>query len=78
MIRALGVLLLQLVAADPLLDGVVQSGRVVSIAESPSERVAVRAEVAPGQPPLLGFRYLEGKQRHQFGGLDLVLDDAGH
>jgi hypothetical protein len=27
---------------------------------------------------LLAFRYFEGKDRHRFGQLDLVLDDAGH
>jgi hypothetical protein len=26
----------------------------------------------------LSFRFFEGKQRHRFGDLDLVLDDAGH
>jgi hypothetical protein len=27
---------------------------------------------------LIAFRALEAKQRHRFGDLDLVLDDAGH
>ena len=27
---------------------------------------------------LSGFRMIEGKLRHRFGDLDLVLDDAGH
>jgi hypothetical protein len=27
---------------------------------------------------LLSFRFFEGKQRHRFGDLDLVIDDAGH
>ena len=54
--------------ADPLLLG-----------ESNSARVAVeRRLIAPGAPPLLAFRYFEGKDRHRFGELDLVLDDAGH
>jgi hypothetical protein len=25
-----------------------------------------------------GVRYFDGKQRHRFGNLDLVMDDAGH
>lgn len=53
--------------ADPLVLG-----------ESNSERVAVKRLIAPGAPPLLAFRYFEGKDRHRFGQLDLVLDDAGH
>jgi hypothetical protein len=54
------------------------SGRMASIAESPSQRIAAVARVAPGQPPLLSFRYFEGKDRRRFNGLALVLDDAGH
>lgn len=54
------------------------SGRPVSIAESPSERIAPLALLPPGQPPLLSFRYFEAKERHGLNGLDLVLDDAGH
>jgi hypothetical protein len=54
------------------------SGRMVSIGESPSQRIAAIPKLAPGQPPLLSFRYLEGKDRRRFSGLDLVLDDAGH
>lgn len=53
------------------------SGRMVSIGESPSQRIA-RVAVAPGAPPLLAFRYFEGRDRRRFTGLDLVLDDAGH
>jgi hypothetical protein len=54
------------------------SGRMVSIGESPSQRIAALPKLAPGQPPLLTFRYFEGKDRRRFTGLDLVLDDAGH
>ena len=54
------------------------SGRAVEIAISPSERVAPPAQIAPGAPPLLSFRMVEGRARHRFGDLDLVLDDAGH
>ncbi len=61
-----------------LLMEIAASGRMVSIADSPSQRIAPLAALAPGQPPLLSFRYLEGKDRRRFSGLDLVLDDAGH
>ncbi|HLJ45242.1 MAG TPA: hypothetical protein VKU01_04510 [Bryobacteraceae bacterium] len=54
------------------------SGRMASIAESPSQRIAPLPAIAPGPPPLLSFRYFEGKDRRRFNGLDLVLDDAGH
>ena len=54
------------------------SGRMASIGESPSQRIAPIAMLAPGQPPLLSFRYFDGKDRRRFNGLDLVLDDAGH
>jgi len=54
------------------------SGRMTSIGQSPSQRIAPIAVLAPGQPPLLSFRYFEGKDRRRFNGLDLVLDDAGH
>jgi hypothetical protein len=54
------------------------SGRMASIAQSPSQRIAALPPLAPGQPPLLSFRYFEGKDRRRFSGLDLVLDDAGH
>ena len=61
-----------------LVDQIAESGRVVGLAESPSDRIAAQSQVAPGQPPLLSFRYFDGKQRQRFGDLDLVLDDAGH
>ena len=60
--------------AESLLHAVVESGRVLSLVRSLDEKV----RIAPGAPPLLTFRYLEGRQRGRFGGLDLVLDDAGH
>ncbi len=61
-----------------LLMQIANSGRMVSIAETPSQRIAALPALPPGQPPLLSFRYLEGKDRRRFSGLDLVLDDAGH
>lgn len=61
-----------------LIEQIARSGRVLQAAETPSERVAVVRQIAPGAPPILGFRVLEGKMRHRFGDIDLVLDDAGH
>jgi hypothetical protein len=37
-----------------------------------------RKQIAPGAPPLLSFRYFEGADRHRFGKLDVIMDDAGH
>jgi len=61
-----------------LVEQISVSGQVVEIAARPEERLAPPARIAPGAPPVLGFRMIEGKLRHRFGDLDLVLDDAGH
>jgi hypothetical protein len=61
-----------------LLREVVASGRCASVGASPSERISPPLQIAPGAPPLLSFRYYEGRARHRFGETDLVLDDAGH
>ena len=57
---------------------VADSGRCVTLAEKPDARVEQKAMIAPGPPPLLSFRYYEGKAHHRFGNTDLMLDDAGH
>jgi hypothetical protein len=62
---------------DTLIGEVSRSGQVVEIATPPSTRLSA-PRIAPGAPPLLGFRMMEGKLRHRFGDLDLVMDDAGH
>ncbi len=54
------------------------SGRVVEQGENESQRVFPKFALAPGPPPLLQFRFLEGRLRHRFGDTGLVLDDAGH
>ena len=64
--------------AGTLVDEIAASGQVTEIATPSSERLAAPARIAPGPPPTLGFRLIEGKLRHRFGDLDLVLDDAGH
>jgi hypothetical protein len=60
--------------SSALVKEVAQSGRVLTLVPILDDQV----RIAPGAPPLLAFRYLEGRQRGRFGGLDLVLDDAGH
>lgn len=53
------------------------SGRVLQIGE-PRIPADPAKQIAPGAPPLLAFRYFQGADRHRFGNLDLMLDDAGH
>ncbi|HLK66003.1 MAG TPA: hypothetical protein VKU19_21355 [Bryobacteraceae bacterium] len=72
------VILLMMLALDETVDQVAASGQVVGITATPEERLGPPALIAPGVPPALGFRMIEGKLRHRFGDLDLVLDDAGH
>jgi len=74
-------LLLALLASpdvERLTKQVTDSGRVVEIAVPPSQRLAPPPKIAPGAPPLVSFRLFDGKMRHRFSNLDLVLDDAGH
>jgi hypothetical protein len=52
--------------------------RCLTAAESPSQRVSPPRMIAPGLPPLLSFRYYEGRAHYRFGNNDLMLDDAGH
>ncbi len=63
---------------DQLIREIEQSGRVLEIAENRQRLRDPRTEIAPGAPPLLAFRYFQGADRHRFGKLDLMLDDAGH
>ncbi len=60
-----------------VLDSLERSGRTVEIVQLSNEKLEP-PRLAPGAPPLLSFRYLEGQRRHRFGELGLVLDDAGH
>ncbi len=80
--RLVGIVWLLAAAAktpvDRAIDRVAESGRVQTIGVSSSERLRPEAMLAPGDPPLLRFRYLDGKRRSRFGDLDLVMDDAGH
>ena len=64
--------------ADQLIADIARSGRVLEIAEVRTRVADPRKEIAPGAPPLLAFRYFAGADRHRFGKLDLMLDDAGH
>lgn len=63
---------------DDLIARIASSGRCVSVAETPDSRVEPGMRIAPGPPPLVSFRYYQGKLHQRFGNTDLMLDDAGH
>jgi hypothetical protein len=63
---------------EPLVQEIANSGRCAEVADSPDQRVATKPMIAPGPPPLISFRYYEGKLHHRFGNAELMLDDAGH
>lgn len=65
-------------AVTEAINAVAQSGRCVTVAESPDARVAPPRMIPPGKPPLLSFRYYEAKTHHGAGNSGLMLDDAGH
>ncbi|HEY6988537.1 MAG TPA: hypothetical protein VH369_09135 [Bryobacteraceae bacterium] len=66
------------VSEDDLIARIAASGRCVSVAETPDSRVGPGLRIAPGPPPLVSFRYYQGKLHQRFGNSDLMLDDAGH
>lgn len=61
-----------------LIQQTIQSGRAETIAESASERVQDKRQIAPGPPPTLSFRLYEGRTHHRYEDSGLMLDDAGH
>lgn len=61
-----------------LIRKVAESGRCADLAQTADARVAPPRMIPPGPPPLLSFRYYEGKLHHRFGNAELMLDDAGH
>jgi hypothetical protein len=63
---------------ETLVKEVAESGRCADLSQDPDTRVLPLPMVAPGPPPVLSFRYYEGKLHHRFENADLMLDDAGH
>ena len=60
------------------IQAIARSSRVLEIGEDRARMIDPRTQIAPGAPPLLSFRYFQGADRHRFGKLDVILDDAGH
>jgi hypothetical protein len=76
-----GFALLLLFAADEgseLTARISESGRVIGIADSPSERVAPPQLISPGAAPVLSFRGFDASDRGRLSGMGLMTDDAGH
>jgi hypothetical protein len=61
-----------------LIQDISQSGRCATLVDTPDDRVTTRTLISPGPPPLLSFRFYQGKLHHRFGNSELMLDDAGH
>lgn len=61
-----------------LIADIARSGRVLETSDAKERLADPRKQVAPGAPPLLSFRYFDGADRHRFGKLDVIMDDAGH
>jgi hypothetical protein len=61
-----------------LIADIARSGRVLEIGAAKERLADPRKQIAPGAPPLLSFRYFDGADRHRFGKLDVMMDDAGH
>jgi|KBSMisStaDraftv2_1062788.scaffolds.fasta_scaffold1134840_2 hypothetical protein len=74
----LAVLLAAPVSENDVIARIEASGRCVSVAETPDSRVGPGMRIAPGPPPLVSFRYYQGKLHQRFGNSELMLDDAGH
>ena len=61
-----------------LIGDIARSGRVLDMGNMRERLADPRKQIAPGAPPLLSFRYFDGADRHRFGKLDVIMDDAGH
>src|SRR6476660_5190381 len=48
------------------------SARCADLFESADERVKPSLKISPGLPPLLNFRYFEGRMHQRFSGIDLT------
>lgn len=72
------IIIAALLAAPASRDDVIAGERCVNVGETPDARVGPGLRIAAGPPPLVSFRYYEGKLHQRFGNSELMLDDAGH
>lgn len=61
-----------------LIQQVDQTGRCVTVGHTPEQRLHNLPMIAPGQPPVVSFKFYEDSKHHRFGNVDVMLDDAGH
>jgi hypothetical protein len=79
MIRTAAFLLLFAASGDSeLTKQILESGRVVGLAESPSDRLSPPPLIAPGAAPVFSFRSFDASDRGRMSDLGLMTDDAGH
>lgn len=55
-----------------------ESGRCATLGKTAEQRVAGPPKIAPGQAPIVSFKYYEDAKHHRFGNINVMLDDAGH
>ena len=72
------ILLLAAASIAELVKQTADTGRVVTCAESPSERVSGTVLLAPGAPPVLSFKTFDATERGRLSEMGLMTDDAGH
>jgi len=68
----------RVVDARKLIKELGESGRILGITETASNRLNPPPLIAPGAAPILSFRSFDRQARYRLGRLDLVVDDAGH
>src|SRR5690242_19698432 len=59
---------------EELVTATAESGRVVGMVDSPSDRLAAPVLLSPGAPPVLSFRYFDASDRGRYGDIGLVAD----
>ena len=72
------ILLLAAASLAELVRQTADSGRVLSCAESPSDRVNPPVLIAPGNPPVSLFKTFDATDRGRLSDVGLMTDDAGH
>jgi len=68
----------QIVDVPRLIKKLGESGRILGITQTASDRLTPTPLIAPGPAPILSFRSFDRQARFRLGRLDLVVDDAGH
>jgi hypothetical protein len=78
MTRTILLLFLAPATIADLVQQTIDSGRAISCAESPSDRLNPTVLIAPGSPPVLSFKTFDAAERGRLSDVGLMTDDAGH